>query len=554
MFFSLYDLYNEISKYRVFYVYGMGEYAGIIVPKLFNLGLRERMAGYVVSKKEVTADNKEGIRIYCIDELPADVEDSVFLVAVSEKFEREIENKLDIYGYKNRIRLSFYEGSDQNAYFRFKDTDLERYMGRIAEWYEYKNANSVINDVQEFHKEMYNRVIDRFEENDCRRTIQNRNQIVFIVLDQQPRIQKIIGSLINRNYEIVIVYLKQHKKYPYIKYEEKTNITTILCDSIEEILFEAVQFNPLLFYVRPAWLDSSIANILFMQKDYFGKIVLDIHDIATGCYNLPDTQKWWYEIERKALEEADGIVWRYDAEDFLAERYNFSYKGKTIHMWDYCYDEFTFQEANRGDVLRLCCIDSNAECLMPVNDDELCRDGIMRYANINDILKKIGHRDDCIFILYISRVTEKELSILSRIKREYVNFEYYIGYSPQKLIQSMAQCDYGCDIFSFGRLPSDQECAEKNYERLAGTYTVSATNRFFDYLNAGIPIIGNGHKKLCDYLESLGVLLNIDLEQLDVEYLKAKREFYKEHVKKSQVKLSINSQIGRLIEFFYSVS
>ena len=218
------------------------------------MGLREKIAGYIVSKKEVTG-YRDGIPIYCIDELKVNAGNSVFLIAVSSRFENDIEKKLSIFGYNNRIRLSFYERNNRDAYFRFIDTDIEQYIGRIVEWYEYENTN-LINSVEKFHEEMCRRVRCRFEEYDSRKIAQNRNQIVFIELDQQPRIQKIIGSLISRNYEIVIISMKQYKDYPYAEYNLKVNTLIILCDTIEEILFEAVKFNPLIFYVRPAWLDS----------------------------------------------------------------------------------------------------------------------------------------------------------------------------------------------------------------------------------------------------------------------------------------------------------
>ena len=168
----------------------------------------------------------------------------------------------------------------------------------------------------------------------------------------------------------------------------------------------------------------------------------------------------------------------------------------------------------------------------------------------NDVLKKIGNRKDCVYRLYVSKISDDGEKIFKSLKEEYVNFEYYIGYSPEQLIESASECDYGCELYMSGRIPSDEECFEKNYMRLGGVYEVGATNRHFDFLNAGIPIISVGCKRQDDYLKKYGVLIEMDLNQLDIDYLKENRHMYRENVKKAHSELAISGQIDRLIDFF----
>ena len=104
-----------------------------------------------------------------------------------------------------------------------------------------------------------------------------------------------------------------------------------------------------------------------------------------------------------------------------------------------------------------------------------------------------------------------------------------------------------------GRIPSDEECINKGYLRMPGTYEVSATNRYFDYINAGIPIVSDGGKRQCDYLKEFGVLVNMTLDSIDIQYLKDNKKMMRENVKRAQKDLSVSAHVGKLIDFFYEL-
>lgn len=554
MFFDLYGLYQDIIKYDRLYIYGMGVYSETVIPKLlYDLGLRTRTAGYVLSDDQPQNESsKDGIPIYKIGNLHIDASESIFLISTRSCYERGIEENLKSRNYNNYIFLSHYEINDDNIYFRFAKANIDQYCKYIIEWYEYKYSERIDGDYLEVHQKICSEVKEIFTRKIKNPDIRNDKQIVFVVAVLYPRINKIIGALVDRGYEIVVLNIDK-LSYPYSKYEEK-NIRVVYCECIEELLFEAVKFNPLLFYVRPEYRNSTIANIMLMQRDSYGKIVIDIHDIAK-CQNLPPEQQWLYDIEKDALESANGVVWRYDAEDFLEEKYGYQYRGKSIQFWDYCYDEFIFNEPENDAVLKLCCIDSEAECLNPFNDDALSKEGIARYANIHDILDKLGNRDDCEFDLYVSIVSEKDLNELKRLQKEYVNFNFFIGYSPEEIIQRISKSDYGCSLCHSGRIPTNSECIEKGYRYFPDLYEVGASNRHFDFLNAGIPIVEStfDHRRQTDYLKKYDVIVKMDLENLDIEYLMENKNLYRKNVKAAAKYLAISAQIDRLIDFFNSI-
>ena len=553
MYFDLYGIYKEISNCNKIYIYGMGMYSKMVTPKLYDMGFGNRIAGYVLSDKKSINQSEGGLPVCSIDDLYTDFSNIVFLIATSSQYEQEIADKLKSLNYSNYIFLSHYERNDSRIYFRFEKTDLHQYCSNIAEWYEYRYSESLCGKYLEGHNKIVAEVEKMFNGGNKKINERNKQQIVFVVTTQHPRIHKIIRTLIRKGYDIVIVSINK-LIYTDLEYKNGEEGRVVCCECIEEILYEAVKCNPLLFYVRPEWRDSSIVNIMLMQRDSFGKIVIDIHDVAKGSYNLSAEQEWLYDIEKSALESADGIVWRYDAQDFLAEKYNYRYKGESIQFWDYCYDEFIYNEPECNDVLRLCCIDSYAECLDPSDDAELGKDGIVRYASLQDILNKIGNRTECEFDLYISRISNTSMEKLCELKRKYANFNFFIGYSPEKIIQNISRCDYGCSLFHSGRLPMDEESVEKGFHRLPGIYEVGATNRYFDFFNAGIPVVSSCEcKKQADYLKQYGVLVNMTLEDLDIKYLAKNKYLFKKNVKEAGKYLAISAQIDRLIVFFNSL-
>lgn len=531
----------------------MGMYSKMITPKLYDMGFGNRIAGYVLSEKMSINKSEKGLSVCSIDDLYIDSSNTVFLIATSSIYEQEIEDRLIGLNYSNYIFLSHYERNDSCIFFRFEKTDFHQYCSNITSWYEYSHSETLCGKYLEGHNRIAAEVKKMFSGSSKKINERNKQQIVFIVTMQHPRMHKIIRTLIKKGYEIVVINIDK-LVYTDLEYKNGEEGTVVCCECIEEVLFEAVKYNPLLFYVRPEWLNTSIVNIMLMQRDAFGKIVMDIHDIAKGSYNLSAEQKWLYDIEKSALESVDGIVWRYDAQDFLAEKYNYHYKGRSIQFWDYCYDEFLYNVSESGDVLRLCCIDANAECLHPNDDAELGRDGIARYASLEDILHKIGNRMECEFDLYISRIAAENVETLYELKRKYVNFNFFIGYSPERMIPNISRYDYGCSLFHSGRLPMDEECIEKGFYRLSGIYEVGATNRYFDFFNAGIPVVSSCEcRKQADYLKQYGVLVNMTLEELDIEYLAKNKHLYRQNVKNAEKYLAISAQIDRLIDFFNSM-
>ena len=56
-----------------------------------------------------------------------------------------------------------------------------------------------------------------------------------------------------------------------------------------------------------------------------------------------------------------------------------------------------------------------------------------------------------------------------------------------------------------------------------------------------------------EYLSPYKIVIKMDLSNLDIDYLKKNRNYYKQEVRKAQKELDINNQIIRLIHFFKEI-
>ena len=92
-----------------------------------------------------------------------------------------------------------------------------------------------------------------------------------------------------------------------------------------------------------------------------------------------------------------------------------------------------------------------------------------------------------------------------------------------------------------------------NYEREHQYY---ATNKYFDYLDAGImPIYGRKEEKFGRYLARYGGAIYCTLEDLpsQMDILKKNKKKNRKGAQKAREIFAMDRQIGRLIAFYHEV-
>lgn len=122
------------------------------------------------------------------------------------------------------------------------------------------------------------------------------------------------------------------------------------------------------------------------------------------------------------------------------------------------------------------------------------------------------------------------------------------------MICQISTYDYGLCVWTNEKIPDYPIGAEVLsggiWTCTEGSYRYSVANRYFDYIDAELPIITTLPEKLCEYLQQYDVIIRMNSSNLDVDYLRRNREYYKKKAKAAKQELLMSRQIGQLTDMF----
>lgn len=538
--FDITGLCEILRQYSEIIIYGTGDYAQKIYPHLVQEGLREKIICFTQTD-ECRNQVYEGIPVINIDELKCNKAECVVLVATSELHSEEIRQTLIEHHYPNVLFLSDYIVDYTLNTKKFLPLyTFDEYCEAIVTWYLRTHTD------QSDKKKLLQELKDRGE-NACEG--KDLNLIVMICGHVSIRSNKIIRALKRKGYKIVMLYYRSNGHTWCMEEFEKLEISVYKCQYVEEMLYMALQYKPLIYFFEPCWSDCTWAEIMLKNKKYFGKVVIGLYDILNdgGYTGLPQSR---YVTEKYALENADGIVWKWFSQQTLEEK-GFCIQGKSILFMDYCdvdcenYAEYTDTDSG---ILKLCMVGGvdNVIC-----EERKKQTKYTSWAKLEEILDKIGNREDCLFHLYVGKMSSEREELCRQCESKYNNFKFYLDTERGQLLTKLSQYDYGCNLYTKGEMPPEDYIIDnmtgscmRNYER----------NTFFDYFSAGLPMIATMPQKFIEYMQKYDVIIPMNTSNLDIDYLRKNKWRYKENTKLVRKELNIDNQIGRLIDFFNEVS
>lgn len=534
MYILMNDLYQQLNNFSEILVYGAGNYAKMIYPFLKKAGLKAKIASFIVT--DIQEDDNmdiDGIQIKPVKEIASfDTDKCVVLIAVSNKYAKSITRTLQQYNFTHILELEdfFYVESD------LRTITTEQFIERIFEQHLWDNGNILI-DCQQKETEVREKLVQREQED------VDKNTIVIISSYLLPRTVKIINALVRQGYQIILL---EYDNYNMLAREElvSTDLELFWCQNILEVFYKALQYKPLAYYYDPMWGDRVCPEIMIRHKKVFGKIVIALYDVLNDGYVRVTEER--RAAERYSLENADGIVWRWYSKEFLEEKKGFVFKGSSIQFLDYC-SGYKFEDRKpTDDKLRLCLILGNTYGLL---DETMYVNGgnYVEYARIDTILKFLGERDDCIFHAFMGDSSEEDRIKFAALEKKYSNFKVFYGTRHNELMKTISKYDYGCFFYTDGEDIPELETVDNFF--YGSTHNNAMSNKYFDYLDAGLPIIATRPRKLCDYLDRFGVIVKMNIFDLDIEHLKHNKFLYKKNVESAKKELLIDNQIQRLIYF-----
>lgn len=541
MYILMKDLSDELNKYSKLLIYGAGYYANVIYQALKKEGLKDKIESFLVTDLNEVR-NIDGINVNTASAMALyDKEKTAILIAVNRENEREIVKMLkQDYGFDHGIKLLDYIIQDDNAFYeKVKNESDEWFLENVMECYIWNHTNSEV-ELKKKRNEMEDHIRHRnIMEPD-------NNTIVFISGSLNPRSEKIITALVEKNYHVVVleyVFCNELVRNEIMTF----NVDFFTCKDMFDLFYRALQYKPLVYYFEPVWGECSASEIMIRHKDLFGKIAFAPYDVLNDGYVMPEENKL---TERYCLENADGVVWRWFSKNYLEEKKGFVYKGKSIQFLDYCKGFDIENDIKSDDKLKICFIQGGVYQLL---DPPSLFDGTVyaEPAKFDVIFKKIGNRDDCLFHIFIGRCDDNTRKKLDKLAEDYSNIKVFYGLEYNKLIATISEYDYGSFLMTAGEDIPEQISIDNVYYGSACVNSI--TNRFFDYLDAGIPIISTVCKKLCEYLDRRGVIVKMDISNLDIQYLNENKMYYRENVKKAKEELQIENHIQRLIDWFHKL-
>lgn len=526
MLFKISKLKKLRQQYPNIVLYGCGKVAQETYRAMKKNGIMPNY--FIVTRKDDRIEDDVSIPVFEIGEKIEEIKnDEVFIiVAVSSLYTKEIQEILfsyDIYNYS--LISNFYRDGTDFLEGKPNGLSLQGCLSAIAEWYIDFRGDENLDIDDEIEK--LKTIVNSKE--------RNNKKIIFAVGDLSPRVIKIAKALQQVGYEIKVFISPRAMVRDVCKNGLKQlNISYVVCECIEEFMYRIILEKGKLLHLFTYIENVTVDSILIQYKELFPPIIYDEYDIHNKMYAF--TEKNMLEKEKYCLENADGICNRGFEIDYLKEL-GFYVKGKVIQFHDFCNDgvvEFDKEDSE----LSLCYVGG-------VATEREYPDA--SFSCILELAEKC-EKEGCHLHIYPSIWDDERYNDYIELDRKSLFFHFHKPVPTEKLQYEISKLDYG-----IMPIKKDFYDREINGYYKKEKYIYCTTNKLFDYLDAGMPIITPWSIKLVQYLEPMGVVLNWAIEDYDFDELRRRKKGLREKAKKAKDKLQMKNNIRDLISFYDSL-
>lgn len=513
---------HRLSGYKRVVLYGAGTMAREVYSGLLKCGISVSFC-VVTQKTEVFF--METIPIYALSERNDMLKDNdtIVLLAVSKLYEVEIEHTLKEFGINRWIRFSDFVVED--ILEEYRDKSIEQCLDEIIEW----RVIDLGCDWEKFEvikKELKAEIEDRKV---------NENKIIFAIGDLTPRVLKIINALQNTKFEIKVFFYPDIEVRTICKKEfEKLRIVSKECTSREELMYHIILEHAKLVHMFSKIENTIISYILVKLRSIMPALIFDQYDIINEFYYKYPSN--WMEEERFCLENADGVCNRGYELEYLGKEKGYFFRGKLLQFFDYCKnDNLVKYELKDKNDLSICYAGG------VTTEKEYPNSVVVCWLE----LAKMCMEAQCHLHIYPARWIEELYFEYIELEKYNNYFHFHYPVSSDLLRQELSQYDYGIHPIKAGFLEQEVIAYNKKEKVIYGV-----TNHFYDYLDAGIPIIAASPILFVKDFAEKGVLIPWTIEEYNFDFLRANKEKYRKAVIKVQEELQIKKHICKLTKFY----
>lgn len=520
--FNIRALCNKIAKYDSFALYGAGYVARLLIEYLAEEG---RIPQYcIVTGIDGNAESIGNVPVYAFEQKADELrKGNIFvIVSVLQLHEQEIIDLLRQNEIVNVTAFSEYCHNFEMLREVYINQGFNWYVSKVKDWYFERNGQE-LDDSTWLHSK-------------------KQDHVLLVLEHPSPRAVKMIKALKGAGKQILVFINKQKAENPMYALwcNSLKSESCHYYGSVEELIYMLVKNKGMAIHVFSApWGAISVPYILVRLQADIGKVVFDEYDIANGFYTIVDERT--LSMERYCLENAAGICYREFSIEPLTDDLNFDIKGKAIRFFDYCSLESSMAEKGR---------------IKEENGLSLCYAGGINieeeYPDIPWVLSmafiEMCEKNGCCLHIYPPDWNEEKYKKYIEKDKGSNYFYFHKPVCHDALSKEMSIYDYGI-IMTYDDV----------WEKEAYGYATKdkclyfASNKLFDYLDAGLPIIAAVPLKMVEYLEEMGVLLKWTNGQYDFDYLAAVKEEMRARVPSAREKLRIDNHIGELWEFYESL-
>ena len=288
---------------------------------------------------------------------------------------------------------------------------------------------------------------------------------------------------------------------------------------------------------------KDVSNII---KHSSGFKLLDIYDCWTNCFGENPPIFWLkneVKYEKYNLEHADGIIARNLESKDLSKRYSYKFPSKNILFLDYC-DESNFKKPSKTK------FDNTKEIHLVYSGGIFGPSALKASWGIIDfevLIKSLGHSKLHVNLYPFPNEPIQYYSELLDMEKTNPRLNIYPSVPNFKLANEIGK-------YHFGILPNFKVI---DYPILDFKLDMCTSNKFFNYLEAGIPIIISNELKFMAWIVQryqIGIVVKRDdlnnLRNIISEY---DYEQMVENILNVREKLSFQYNNKRLLNFLNSI-
>lgn len=519
-------LNSILSKYTEIVLYGCGEIAIDVYTELLRIGRIPQFCVVSDKSKGINPFFDGKLAVYEIEEKEAEIrrENILIILAVNSFNAQTIRNLLDNMGINNYITILEYDRCNYTYLQEREGMSEDVWLREIAEWY--------IDSVQDYTLDVEKEIqrINRF------RSKVEKKKVVFVVGDLTPRTVKIAKALKGMGYQLEIyAYPNAYLRASCFDELMQLQIIFIQCKTMLELLHCLIVAQSEVIHIFTHSECSYYDRIVIQLKGILPPMVYDEYDITGAFYTNASQQV--VDDEKYCLENADGICNRGFEIEYLKQGCNYCISAPNIQFSDYC-NEIQYNKAERLSELSFCYVGG-------IVSQREYPDFFENFKNFAKMCKV----NNCHFHIYPVVFDEQRHVEYRELEKQNEYFHLHMPVPFGKLALEIAQYDYG--IFPISKKALNGAGYVYNtHEKLIYGFT----NKYFDYLDAGLPIIAATSLRQVQFFKERNVILDWTIEDYDFNELRRRKQELKENVLIEREKLKISNHIEELIDLYTFIS